>query len=507
MTAPAILQFAAVSKTYPPNVRALRSVTLSIRAGEVTALLGANGAGKSTLARIMTGVEQPTAGVLSIDGKAVHLARPGDAIRLGIAAVHQELPLLPNLTAVENISLGQTSQKFFEIWTATSARKAYVELAQGIPSPPPPNALVGTLSVAQRQKVAFIRALSTAPRALIVDEGTSSLSNEERQEMQDVLRRLAHDRHLAVIYITHFIADALTGADRILALRDGELALDRPASETKHADVLAVLGGTSGGASPRIARPEGAATAKPSASVRLDVQGLACAGVERISFAVEAGECVGLYGPPGCGATEALRAIAGLTPHRGRLEWNGTDLSRLTTPARVRRNVVYCNGDRAKNLMLSWTVGRNIGLLTLFQQPLLALAARRSAIERARTIVRDFGVKGSADEPIRNLSGGNQQKVAVARAVSLGTTMLLIGDDLTRGVDVVGRSHIHTLIREAAERGAAILLYSTDPEELVALCDRVLVLRNGEVVQELRRPDISVPVLEGEVQRQRHVEV
>jgi len=502
LTAP-ILQFDAVVKTYPPNIRALRGVTLGIRAGEVTALLGANGAGKSTLARIVTGVEQPTSGSLLIDGKPVRLWRPSDANRMGIAAVHQELPLLPNLTAVENTTLGQTSQRFFAIWTATAARRRYIELARGIPNAPPPDVLVGTLSVAQRQKVAFIRALSTSPRALVVDEGTSSLSIEERQEMQAVLHRLAAERRLAVIYITHFIADALAGSDRIVALRDGALMLDKPSSQTRYADVLEILGGGPRNVGQH-ARPEAMMTAQPAAGARLDVEGLNCEGVAAMSFSVNAGECVGLYGPPGCGANETLRAIAGLAPHQGSLRWNGAELQGMATPKRVRRNVVYCNGDRAKNLVLQWTVGRNIGLLYLFRQPLLALAARRSAQARARAIVRDFGVVGNADEPIRNLSGGNQQKVAVARAVSVGTPMLLIGDDPTRGVDIVGRSHIHALVREATAKGAAILLYSTDPEELVTLCDRVLVLRDGTIIQQLQRPNVSVSALEGEVQGGRH---
>jgi ribose transport system ATP-binding protein len=432
-----------------------------------------------------------------VDGAPVRLSRPSVANALGISAVHQELPLLPNLTAVENISLGQTSQRFFGVWTATEARRRYVELAKEIPNPPGPETLVGALTVAERQKVAFIRALSTKPRVLIVDEGTSSLSIDERQEMQAVLRGLAHDRQIAVIYITHFIADALAGADRILVMRDGELAFDRPVSETKHADVLAILGGDLR----RESRPPSATPAGSAAE--LEVEGLDCAGAHGLSFTMRAGECLGLYGPPGCGATEALRAIAGLEPHTGSLVWNGAAFGDAGAPERVRRNVVYCNGDRAKNLILSWTVGRNIGLLYLFRQPLLALAPRRSAMARARAIVRDFGVKGAADEPIRNLSGGNQQKVAVARAVSIGARMLLIGDDLTRGVDVVGRSHIHDLLRQALGKGAAILIYSSDPEELVALCDRVLVLRDGAIVQQLRRPDITAPNLEGEVQKRR----
>ena len=192
-----------------------------------------------------------------------------------------------------------------------------------------------------------------------------------------------------------------------------------------------------------------------------------------------------------------------MSDHTGLVRWNGAVLPK-SMARRVLRNVVYCNGDRARNLILSWTVARNIGLLYLFRQKLLSIPSAKVARDRARGIIARFAIKGSADETIRNLSGGNQQRVAVARTVSLGAPLLLIGDDLTRGVDIVGRSHINGLLRAAANQGAAILLYSSDPEEIANLCDRVLVLRDGAVVREIAGSDITVPVLEGEVQRRRH---
>jgi len=497
-----LLSLDAIAKSYPPNVRALRGISLAIHAGEVTALLGPNGAGKSTLARIVTGVEQPTAGTMTFNGEAIELANPAAAVERGIAAVYQELPLLPNLTAAENMSLGHTGQAPLSIWRGRPARETYARLAAQIHDAPPPGAVVGRLTVAQRQKVAFIRALSMDPRLLIVDEGTSSLSIEERREMQDLLRTLARTRDMAVVTISHFIEDALSGADRIVVLRDGLLALDAAAAATTHAAVLdALTGGIVAPARPdeshgemRRAGPSGAA---------LDVKNLACPGIRPLSFAVGIGECVGLYGPPGCGATEALRAIAGLTRHSGTLRWNGETLP-PSSAARVLRKVVYCDGDRGRNLVLSWTVGRNINLPYLFRNRWLAIPNARAERRRARDVVSRFAIKGTAEEPIRNLSGGNQQRAVVARTISLGPPLLLLGDDLTRGVDVVGRSHIHRLIRESVAAGAAVLLYSTDPAELADLCDRVLVLRDGAIIREIGREDISVAVLEGETQRKRH---
>ncbi|MBN9009235.1 MAG: sugar ABC transporter ATP-binding protein, partial [Rhizobiales bacterium] len=322
---PSLLSLDRIVKSYPPSVRALRGVSLALRAGEVTALLGPNGAGKSTLARIITGVEQPTAGTLTFDGAAIELASPGAAVKIGIAAVYQELPLLPNLTAAENMSLGHTGQAALSVWRPGPARQTYIRLAAQIHDAPPPNAVVGRLTVAERQKVAFIRALSMNPRLLIVDEGTSSLSIGERREMQDLLRNLARTRDMAVVTISHFIEDALSGADRIVVLRDGLLALDAAAASTTHAVVLDAL---TGGIAPAsiAASPSGGPRTATGRSAALEVEGLSSPGIRPISFAIDLGECVGLYGPPGCGATEALRAIAGITAHSGRVRWNGERL-------------------------------------------------------------------------------------------------------------------------------------------------------------------------------------
>jgi ABC-type sugar transport system ATPase subunit len=500
---PPLLRINDVSKMYLPNVWALRGISVAVHAGEVTALIGANGAGKSTLARILTGVERPTSGSLELDGKIIELADPSDGHRIGIAAIYQELPLLPNLTAAENMSLGHTGRPFLGVWTPGPSRRTYAELAVEIPDAPGPDAITRHLSVAQRQKVAFIRALSVKPRLLIVDEGTSSLSHQERQEMQNLMSRLAHDREIAVIYISHFIDDVMSCSDRIVVLRDGKLALDRPRAQTGHAEVLEVLGGSLRSATPsRTGESVSSGPVGPTRGSELNVTSLHCPGVQSLSFTMKVGECLGLYGAPGCGATEALRAMAGLSEHSGSIHWAGRVLPK--SPAqRVLRNVVYCNGDRAKNLILSWTVDRNINLLYLFRQPLLSIPSARIARERASAIIARFAIKGTADEPIRGLSGGNQQRVAVARTVSLGAPLLLLGDDLTRGVDIVGRGHIHSLLRSAASEGAAIVLYSSDPEEIVNLCDRVLVLRRGGIVREIGAPEITVPVLESEVRRRR----
>jgi ABC-type sugar transport system ATPase subunit len=489
-----IMEVRDVTKVYPPRLQALRGVTLAVNEGEVLALLGANGAGKSTLARILTGVEPQTSGTMALRGEAIQIDSPSAANRLGVAAVHQELPLLPNLTAAENLTLGHADEGLWSVFRQRRAVARYRELAGAVPDPPPPDALVRDLTVAARQKVGFLRALSLDPQVLIVDEGTSSVSTEERQQLYGLLRELAASRGMGVVYITHFIDDVMAASDRVVVLRDGTVALEAATASLRPDDILEVLSG--GARTPAAPAVSATAEARPRLEgAGLDVRGLRCGGAPALDLAVAPGECVGLYGPPGCGAPELLRAMAGLDVHGGTLTWNGRRLPARAT-VRAKANIAYCSGDRAQNLMLPWTVEANIGLSHLFRGSALRWVDRSALRDRAQRIVSDFRIVGGPDDVIRNLSGGNQQRVVVARAAMLGRPLLLLGDDLTRGVDVVGRAEIHAILRETVEQGASMVLYSTDPEEIVSLCTRVLVLADGVVTHQLQGDAVDVLSLE-----------
>jgi ABC-type sugar transport system ATPase subunit len=487
-----VLAVSELAKRYPPALDALRGISLEVAAGEVVALLGANGAGKSTLTKLITGVERATAGRIVFCDEEVAWESPAAAQRSGIAAVHQELPLLPNLSAAENVFLG-TSARGWAFSRRGRQEEAYRRVARLLPAAPPPEQLVGRLSVGDRQKVALIRALALEPRLLVLDEGTSSVSAEERAELQQLVRDIARSRGIAVLFITHFIADALAVSDRVVVLRDGRVALADNARRLSEDAVVAAL-------SPEDEPPTGvprpaAGAARSGAGGGLTCRGLRADQVGPIDIDITPGSIVGLYGHPGCGASELLRAIAGVDRHRGELSWAGRRLP-ASAHGRVRRNVVYCSGDRARNLISGWTLKANVQLLSLFAKPMLSFPSGSQARTDAERVVNEFGVLGAPGDEVRQLSGGNQQKIAVARAMLRPDDLLLLGDDLTRGVDVVGRARIHEILRRAVAQGAAIVLYSTDPDEIAGLCSRVLLLEGGVVIGELSGEGITPAALE-----------
>lgn len=502
MTAEVLLRTEEIGKTFPPNMVALRGVNFEVRSGEVISLLGANGAGKSTLTKILTGIEQPSAGTIFWRGEITAFERPTDAMRCGIAAMYQELPLLPNLTAAENAVLGAPGS-LLSRWSPRRASEAYLAVADLVPTPPAPTELVGELNVAQRQKVSFIRALTSNPLVLIVDEGTSSVSAEEREEVYQTLRRLARERNMGVIYITHFIEDAMHAGDRIVVFRDGSVVLEGKPTELSTEQVLEAIAphaaaletstqrGTSQAARSALpSRPAG-----PDSGAALSVRGLSGDGVGPVSFEAAAGDFIGLYGPPACGAPELLRSLAGLEQSLGTVEWQGQLLTG-ESHERVSRNVVYCNGDRSRNLIADWTIEQNLLLFRLSGRPMLSRPDRRGVEREAAALASKYDLVGDPKGPVGLLSGGNQQRVVVARALGHGTPLLMLADDVTRGVDVGGRSKINAMLREAAGAGTVILFYSTEPEEILEYCDRVYLMDRGQIRRQLSREDMSLRGLE-----------
>lgn len=496
-----LLSVAHLTMTYPPRLQALRDVDLTIDEGEIVALLGANGAGKSTLAKLLTGVEAPTSGTIFWEGRSVDLPSPGAAKETGIGIVYQELNLLPNLSAAENVLLGNTGKSLVRPFSRRTAERVYAEYAALLPEPPKPRSATGALGVGERQKVAIIRALSQRPKLLIIDEGTSSWNLAERQEFQNVLKHLAHEKGIAIVYITHFIDDAINASDRIVVLRDGAKVY-----EAKSGDAYGIIiNAISGNAEPTLNTPPAAAAADcvasrdPSVAAgmppALAIEGLETRNIGPLDLEVRIGECVGFYGYPGCGATEAIEAIAGLVPHRGAVRWNGVRLKRGAAN-RIRRNVVFCTGDRGRQVISEWPVYLNVGLSRLFRGSMLRPAPRKRFRQAAEAVIADFGVKGDAGERIGALSGGNQQKVIIGSGLELGRPLLLLGDDITRGIDAVARMELHRIIRTTLQEDVAIVLWSTDPFEIAQLCTRVFIFAEGAILSELTGDDINTERLE-----------
>lgn len=497
------LEIRHLSKRYPPNIDALMDISLRVDPGEVVALLGANGAGKSTLTKVLTGVEAPTSGEIFLSGVHQHIMTPAQANRLGVIAVHQELPLLPNLSAAENCFLGMAPTAQYMLRAPFKAYESrYQAIAALIPDPPSPTAKVGDLSLAGYQKVALVRALAATPKVLLLDEVTSSLGSDERREVYRTVRHIARTQRIAVIYITHFIDDALGVSDRVVVLRDGRVALAERTAEVSTPTILAALGATSlvdFSVEKPTRDPQGPG-AHLSATFR--VVGVVADKVGPVTLDVRPGECLGVYGHPGCGANELLQAVAGFRPYAGEMEWQERPLTG-GAPGRVRANIMYCSGDRGRNLIQDWTVHANVGLPSLFRGRPLGRPQVQKDLQNTADIIARFGVIGRPSDAIKQLSGGNQQKVAIGRMAIRGNPLLILGDDLTRGVDVVARANIHQLLKNRLQEGASILLYSSDPEEIVVLCTRVIILAEGHPVEYLQGPQITVSALET-VARIRH---
>lgn len=488
MSTTPVLEIKGLSKIYPPSVVAIERVDMSVHAGEIRGLVGMNGAGKSTIIKILSGVVQPSGGEIVLSGQSgVTLDAPADAARAGIGVVHQELPLLGNLTAAENVALGAG-----EGGTLSPARRArherhYAEVARRLPGAPRADTVLGTLDIDGWQMVALVRALSSGAKVLILDEPTSSLNATERESLHASLRALSAEG-VAIVYVSHFLDDILEMCDYVTVMRDGRVCSDRAVEGLDARSLLTLMTGEELAADAEV----GARSESATSNVRLEVTGLISSDAGPIDFSVAAGECVGLYGLRGCGATETVEALFGLRPARGSVRWDGEDLDGPPR-ARMQRGLSFISGNRSKTLFKDWSVGRNHGLPSLRAQRTLARVDDRAADRAAGESVRRFEVVGTVDRPIGTLSGGNQQKIAVGRSMG---AQLIISDEPTRGVDAKARLLIHQGLRQAAESGASLVIHSTEAEELVAICDRVLVLDSGRVVDERSGPRLTVESLE-----------
>jgi ribose transport system ATP-binding protein len=496
---PAVLSARGVGKIYPPASMVLRGVDLDLAPGQVHGLLGANGAGKSTLIKILCGIERPTSGGIWIEGRGeVQFIGPQDAEKAGIGVVHQELPLLPNLTAAENMVLGQQLGGFLSARKRRKVEAEYRRRAEAFPGAPLADTILGRVGLHGWQMTAIIRARYLGSRVVILDEPTSSLDAGERRMLHDNLRRMASDG-VAILYVSHFLEDVLDVCDDVTVLRDGRVALARSASGLSERDLLAAMTGD-----PTAAESASLSSSftKRASGLGLAVRGLCCGGVGPLDFTVGAGERVGLYGLEGSGCREALEAIFGLQAHAGEISWRGHAL-RGDAGTRIAAGIGFVSGDRARTLIGDWSVARNHSLNTLANRRQIAPLHVSEELRLAWSSIRRLGVKGEATQTMRSLSGGNQQKVALGRWLERSGICLLASDP-TRGVDVRGRRAIHQTLVDFGVAGNALLVHSVDPEELVELCDRVLVMAEGRIVVELRGTELTSRNLEAATRMRSH---
>ncbi|MGZ4632466.1 MAG: sugar ABC transporter ATP-binding protein [Actinomycetes bacterium] len=465
-----------------PGVRALDGVDLEVLPGEVHCLLGQNGAGKSTLIKVLAGAHQPDAGSIRWQSEEVSLPTPMAAMRRGIATIYQELDLVDGLSVAENIYLGHEMSRGGLSRRGeqnAAARRLLARLGHADISV---TREVGRLSAAGKQIVSMARALSHDARLIVMDEPSAVLAHDEVGNLFRVIRDLTAEG-VAVIYISHRLEEIRTIGDRVTVLKDGRtVATNLPAATTPTADVVSLMTGRTieYAFPPRTPSPAGGAEL-------LRVQGLCLAGkFSDVSFSVRAGEIVGIAGLVGAGRSEVLETVYGARRRTsGTVTLEGRPLPAGRVDAAVRRGLGLAPEERkSQALLLGEPVLRNVSLSTLRRFSRLGWMNRRRELDEVSRATTTLQVR--PDDPsrlARTLSGGNQQKVVLARWL-LGGSRLLLLDEPTRGVDVGARSEIYTLIRRLADEGLGVLLVSSEVPEVLGLADRVLVMREGAVIHE-----------------------
>jgi erythritol transport system ATP-binding protein len=482
-----VMTASGVTKVFAAT-HALKGVDFEVQAGRVTALFGENGAGKSTLMKILAGIEQPTTGELELDGAPVTLRSPRDAADRGVVIIHQELSLFPNMSVADNLFMAREKLRRGVVVDDRKQRESATTLLARLEEPIDPRTDVSELRLGQQQIVEIARALAQDARVLIMDEPTSALSAAEVEVLFRIIRELTADG-VAIVYISHHLEEALEIADRVVVLRDGKLVAEAEAGEVDLGWIVEQMVGRSQDE----LFPDEHAESGPE---RLVVNELSVPdprnpgrlSVDGVSLTVHAGEIVGLFGLMGAGRTELLESLAGrLKAVSGSVTVDG-EIVEGPVAARIARGLTLVPEDRQRDgLVQSMSVGQNLSLAALrrfIRGPLVSADRERDAVTG---VMRDVTVKASGpDAPITSLSGGNQQKVVLGKALLTEPRVLLL-DEPTRGIDVGAKADIFTLMTDLAGRGHAVLFATSELDEAMHVADRLLVMAKGKIVRELRR--------------------
>lgn len=461
-----------------PGVRALDDVDLDLRGGEVHGLVGQNGAGKSTLVRLIAGADRPDSGGMSFLGQELRSSSVHDHARLGIATIYQEPNIVPHLTALENVFLGSPVARF-GVKSSRRMRQEFHRVQHSLQSRIDPDALAKDLSLADWQVIEIARAVRKRSRLLILDEPTSSLSEQDRAHLFALISRLRDDG-VTILYISHFLQEVLDLSDRITVMRDGKVISTRPAiQESTAALIRKMTDDAESVLTKRRRRP------KRTGAALMRLSGLCVDGrLQDVNLDIYPGEVVGLAGLVGSGRSEVLRAIAGaLRPGRGRLELQGRRVPWPRTPHMAARlGIGFVPEDRkSEGFVKSLTAAENVVSSDIRSTATFGVVRKRLTQRRARPVMQKvaFDPNRSASR-VEVLSGGNQQKIVIGRSLHRRPSVLLL-DEPTRGIDVRAKQEIYSVIADLAQQGIGVLLVSDEFEELVELSDRVLVLAAGGI--------------------------
>jgi ABC-type sugar transport system ATPase subunit len=480
-----VIRLRGVQKRFG-GTQALRGVDLDLLSGEIHALVGENGAGKSTVGKIMAGVYRPDAGSIQIEGRSVSFRDPAAALKQGIAMISQEITLVHQRTVLENVFLGVDTRR--SGGASIAARRARLhELAEWARLEIDPDARVGLLNIAAQQRVEVLRALARDARLIVFDEPTAALSSEEALQLRGLFRRLsAADK--TVLLVSHHLEEVLAVSDRVTVLRDGAVVETRSAKDGTPGDLVrAMLGRDVVNMFPQ---RRSVCAGQPV----LEVSGLSAGVLHAASFSINAGEILGVAGLLGSGRSQIARALAGVDQRRaGSIVLDGTPVDIRSPRDATRHGIVMVPESRKTQGLVSQRDGLYNCALPSFAAYSAAGVVRRRRLRRdvVSTFSRVALARSAVDRPSSALSGGNQQKILFARSFLLGSPRVLIADEPTRGVDVGAKEHIYQMISEVAAAGGAVLLISSEIEEILGMADRVIVMRAGTVVAEFLDPRLN----------------
>ncbi len=485
----AVLEFRGIQKTFP-GVLALDNVSFSIGRGEVHGLVGENGAGKSTLIKILCGVYSADQGEIWIDGKKAHITSPAEAQTCGIQVMHQEISVLQNMTVAENIMIYDMPRKL-GFWTDEKrmnqiAREVLDSVGLDYVNPKKP---MSGYSLATQQMINLARILSTNPHVVLLDEPTASLTMNEAQELFQVIRRF-QAKGVSIIYISHYLDEVINICDRISVLRDGKYVKTFDAKATTNEEIVTAMIGKKLKAERRTPEERG--------EVVLTMENVSGPSIiKHIGLELHRNEVLGLYGLNGAGKTETFRAITGADKIlEGKITLNGQDITNRSIGECQSRGLMYVTEDRRRQgLVLGMSVRENAALGNEKKYSKASFISVKKEKADVQTYAKQMKVKTpSMETQVGTLSGGNQQKVILARCLARNSKIFLL-DEPTVGIDVGAREEIYTLISEIVKEGASIILASSDLNEILQVCDRVAILAGGSIVKTMDIDEASEETL------------
>ena len=480
-----VLEMEGISKSFGAT-RALNGVKLTVRSHEIHALMGENGAGKSTLMKVLSGVYQPDTGIIKVDGKPIEITKPADARAAGISLIYQELSVATNLTVAENVFMGSEPKTPWGMADTAEMNRRTEEVLRTLDAPFSATTPARKLSIAQQQQVEIARALIHKGRILIMDEPTAALSDRETDALFKIVRKL-RDEGIAVIYISHRMAEVNALADCVTVLRDGAYVGELNREELDPGKIVQMM----------VGRPLGDfyqhKTGRKAGKVMLEVDNLGGGKVKPATFQARAGEVLGLAGLVGAGRTELARLIFGADPRTsGTVRLDGKEIDVKEPLDAIKLGIGYLPEDRkGQGLFLQLSALANTSMNVLKANSRAGVINHPALRKLTKEAIARLSIKvNGPDGIVGGLSGGNQQKVLLARWLEISPKVLLL-DEPTRGVDVGAKSEIYHIINELAALGVAVVVISSELPEVIGICDRVVVMREGVITGECTGDDIN----------------